>query len=243
MSYTYTIIDSETSATLNLQHYLAECGDFDCIAIAENSKEGLNAILKYSPDIVFVNLNEYAATYFQMSIELHQFTSNLPIFIGISKTKNHAYEAIRNNFFDYWLLPYDEFDVRKSIMRLRKMMPEEVSGQTLCLKSYSDFHYINTDDILYLKADNNATEFIMKDGTINHAFKTLKTFEGQMPKNFVRIHQSYIVNSNYISHISYGKANCTIKHKKEQLPFSKSYRENIDSLKKVLTKNAISSSN
>jgi len=83
----------------------------------------------------------------------------------------------------------------------------------------------------------------MKDGTINHAFKTLKTFESQMPKNFVRIHQSYMVNINYVSRISYGKANCTLKYKKEQLPFSKSYRQNIDALKQVLTKNAISSLN
>ncbi len=243
MPYTYTIIDSETSATINLQHFLAECGDFDCTAIAENSTEGLSAILKHKPDIVFINLNENAGSYFQMSIELHQYTNNLPIFIGISKTKNHAYQAIKNNFFDYWLLPYNEFEVRKTIMRLKKSAPQEVPAPTLCLKSYRDFQYINTDDILYLKADNNATEFVMKDGTINHAFKTLKTFQSQMPKNFIRIHQSYIVNSKYISRISYGKANCTLKYKKEQLPFSKSYRQNIDTLKKVLTKNVISSLN
>ncbi|MFS4491511.1 LytR/AlgR family response regulator transcription factor [Maribacter sp. 2308TA10-17] len=243
MSYTYTIIDSETSATLNLQHYLAECGDFDCSAIAENDTQGLNAILKYTPDIVFINLNENAGSYFQMIIELHQYTNFMPIFIGISKTKDHAYDALKNGFFDYWLSPYDEHDVRKSILKLRKVMPEEMESQTLCLKSYRDFQYLNTNDILYLKADNNATEFVMKDGTINHAFKTLKTFEDQMPKNFMRIHQSYIVNINYISRISYGKANCTLKYKKEQLPFSKSYRANVDTLKKVLTKKAISSLN
>ncbi|MEP3210363.1 MAG: LytTR family DNA-binding domain-containing protein [Maribacter sp.] len=243
MIYTYAIIDSETSATLNLQHFLSECGEFDCLAIAENSVEGLNAILKYKPSLVFINLNADAHSYFQMSIELLQYTHDLPVFIGISKTKKYAYEAIKNNFFDYWLLPYNEFDVRKSIMRLQKNMPQEDPAPTLCLKSYRDFQYINTNEILYLRADNNSTEFVMKDGTITHAFKTLKTFEPQMPKNFVRIHQSYIVNSNYISGISYGKASCTLKHKKEQLPFSKSYRENIDALKQLLTKNAISALN
>jgi len=145
MSYTYTIIDSETSATINVQHFLAECGEFDCVAISENSTEGLNAILKYTPDIVFVNLNENASSHFKMSIELHQYTDELPIFIGISRTKNYAYEAIKNNFFDYWLLPYDEFDVRKSIMRLKREMPSESESQTLCLKSYRDFQYINTE--------------------------------------------------------------------------------------------------
>ncbi len=244
VAYTYAIIDSDATSNLRLQHYLSEYGDFNCCSKVSNSIEGLNAILKLSPDIVFVNLNENAEAYFQMTMELHQYGNCIPIFIGISKSKNYAYQAIKNNFFDYWLLPYNEYDIRKSILRLKKLMPQEdTTPQTLCLKSYRDFQYLNTNDILYLKADNNTTEFIMKDGTINNAFKTLKTFERQMPKNFIRIHQSYIVNINYISRISYGKAICTLKNHTKQLPFSKSYRENIDNLKKKLTKNAISSLN
>lgn len=243
MAYKYTIINSDASSNLRLQEYLEEYGEFKCCSLAQNSIEGLNAILKYSPDIVFINLNENASSYFQMTIELHQYGNCIPIFIGVSNSKSYAYEAIKNNFFDYWLLPYNEFDIRKSILRLKKTMPQEEAPNTLCLKSYRDFQYLNTDDILYLRADNNATEFIMKDGTVNNAFKTLKTFESQMPKNFIRIHQSYMVNTNYISRISYGKAICTLKYRKVQLPFSKSYKANIDNLKQVLTKKAISSLN
>jgi len=243
VAYKYIIINSDTNSNLRLQHYLSEYGDFNCCSKVSNSIEGLNAVLKFVPDIVFINLNENANAYFQMTLELHRYGNCLPAFIGISETKNHAYEAIKNNFFDYWLLPYNEYDIRKSILRLKKMMPQPVTPKTLCLKSYRDFQYLNTNEILYLKADNNATEFIMKDGTINNAFKTLKTFERQMPKNFIRIHQSYIVNINYISRISYGKAICTLKNHTKQLPFSKSYRGNIDNLKKILTKNAISSLN
>ena len=79
----------------------------------------------------------------------------------------------------------------------------------------------------------------MKDGSINSAYKTLKSFVDQMPKNFVRIHQSYIVNINYISGISYGKSICSLKLRKLQLPFSKSYRNNIDKMKYILTKNVV----
>ena len=243
MEYSYTIIDSDATSNLQLQHYLGEYGDFSCSAMAKDSSEGINSILKYSPDIVFVNLNENANEYFQMVMELHQYVSNIPLIIGISKGKHHAYDAIKNGFFDYWLMPYNEFDIRKSLLRLKKQVPAKVEAQTLCLKSYRDFQYINTDDILYLQADNNATEFIMKDGTINNAFKTLKTFENQLPKNFVRIHQSYIVNTDCISRISYGKSICTLKQNKLQLPFSKSYRDNIDGLKQLLSKNTISSLN
>ncbi|WP_100872153.1 LytTR family DNA-binding domain-containing protein [Pseudozobellia sp. WGM2] len=243
MEYNYTIIDSDATSNLQLQHYLEEYGDFTCTSIAKDSSEGINSILKFSPQIVFINLNEKAQEYFQMVMELHQYLTSLPIIIGISKGKHHAYDAIKNGFFDYWLMPYNEFDIRKSLLRLKKQIPAEQEPQTLCLSSYRDFQYLDTDEILYLKADNNATEFIMKDGTINNAYKTLKTFENQLPKNFVRIHQSYIVNTDCISRISYGKAICTLKHSKQQLPFSKSYRKNIDNLKQLLSKNTISTLN
>lgn len=243
MQFSYTIINSDVSSNLQLQLFLEEYGDFVCASISKDCKEGLNAILKYSPDLVFINLNESAESCFRMTSELHQYDNKMPIIIGISNNKDHAYEAIKNNFFDYWLLPYDEFDIRKSLLRLKKIMPSEATAPTLCLKSYRDFQYLDTDDILYLQADNNATEFIMKDGTVNNAFKTLKTFEQQLPANFVRIHQSYIVNINYISGISYGRGLCTLKLRKLQLPFSKSYRHNIDELKELLTKNTISTLN
>ncbi len=243
MQFTYNIIDSDASSNLQLQHYLEEYGDFMCSSISRNCGEGLNAILKFSPDIVFINLNESAESSFHMTSELYQYDNKIPIIIGISKSKAHAYDAIKNNFFDYWILPYNEFDIRKSLLRLKKIMPKDEEPQTLCLKSYRDFQYLNTNDILYLQADNNATEFVMKDGTVNNTFKTLKTFEQQMPPNFVRIHQSYIVNINYISGISYGRGLCTLKLRKLQLPFSKSYIDNINELKKLLTKNTISSLN
>lgn len=241
MEFTYIIINSDAAAIAQLQGMLEEYGEFRCVEYAQDSKRGLNSILKFSPDIAFINLENSPEGYFRMVSELYLYDNKIPLVIGISKTKAYAYEAIKNNFFDYWLFPYDEYDIRKSLLRLKKLMPKEKESHTICLKSYRDFQYLDTDEILYLKADNNTTEFIMKDGTIKNAFKTLKSFTRQMPSNFVRIHQSYMVNINYISGISYGRGLCMLKLRNLQLPFSKSYRDNIDELKNLLTKNTIPS--
>src|SRR5690606_30903054 len=202
MEYNYLIIDSDATSNLQLQHMLEEYGEFYCSDIARDTKDGVNSILKFSPDLVFINLNNNAHKYFQMVAELYQYIQDIPVMIGISKSKEYAYEAIKNNFFDYWLLPFDEFDIRKTLLKLKKGMPADSTSPTLCLKSYKDFQYLETDNILYLRADNNATDFVMNDGTKVSAFKTLKTFEDKLPKNFVRIHQSYILNINYISRIN-----------------------------------------
>lgn len=243
MQYKYAIIDSNAASNLQLQHYLEDYGDFVCTDISKNKEEGLRNILKFSPDVVLVNLNKDTEEYFNMVVELHQYMEELPIFIGIAKTKDHAYEAIKNDFYDYWLQPYNEYEILKSLLKLKKKLPKQIAPQTLCLKSYRDFQYLDTDNILYLKADSNATDFHMKDGTINNAYKTLKTFENQLPPNFVRIHQSYIVNTNYVSRINYGKSICSLRLVKVQLPFSKSYKINVDQLKISLSSKAISSLN
>lgn len=241
LDYSYTIIDSDAVSSLQLQSFLEEYGGFECAGFSKTAMEGLNTILKFNPDIVFVHLNDLAPDLFQMVTELHQYLAKLPLFIGISESKTYAYQAIKNNFFDYWLQPYNEFDIRKSILKLRKLLPEKEAEQhTLCLKSYKDFHFLDTNEILYLQADNNTTEFHMADGSVNNAFKTLKTFENKLPKNFVRIHQSYIVNTNYISRINFGKNNCALKSVAKPLPFSKSYRENMAELKQQLSKSSVS---
>ena len=239
MDYTYTIIDANATTCLQLQSHLQEYPDFFCSATSANTNEGLNQILKTLPDVVFLNLSKIGAEGFQMLTELHQYLQKIPLFVAVSSDKSHAYQAIKTGCFDYWLLPFNEFEIRKTILKLRRQVPKETVPTTLCLKTYRDYHYIDTNEILYLKADNNATDFFMKDGTKISAFKTLKSFEETLPQNFIRIHQSYILNVKYVSRINYGKSTCTIRNIEYQLPFSKSYKERIDDLKSLLSKNAI----
>ena len=104
----------------------------------------------------------------------------------------------------------------------------------LCVKSYGDYRYIDAADICYLQADNNSTDLHLSNGEMITAFKTLKHFENVLQKPFFRIHNSYIVNIDYISRIHTGNAVCHIKNSTTKLPFSKSYKETIDEIIAVI---------
>ncbi|WP_108422874.1 LytR/AlgR family response regulator transcription factor [Flagellimonas amoyensis] len=244
MEYTYIIIDLNAATKLQLQLYLEEYEDLTCMGVAASAAEGLDTILKFTPDLVLINLGEDGMEYFQMVTELNQYMQSLPLIIGYSTSKKYAYNAIKSGFFDYWILPHNEFDVRKTILRLRKKHPKQDMPSTICLKSYNDYRYLDTKDILYLKSDNNTTDFFMRDGNVISAFKTLKSFEDKLPKVFIRIHQSYILNSRYVSRINYGKSICTLRNgSEEELPFSKTYKDRIDLLKEMLSKTAVKALN
>ncbi len=99
----------------------------------------------------------------------------------------------------------------------------------ICVKSYGDYRYIDSDDILYFEADNNSTDIHLNNGEMITAFKTLKHFETVLPEaQFLRIHNSYIINVNQVSRIHTGNTVCYIKNSTTKLPFSKSYKDNVD---------------
>jgi DNA-binding LytR/AlgR family response regulator len=109
-----------------------------------------------------------------------------------------------------------------------QQVPNIAQPLLLCIKSYGDYRYIDARDICYFQADNNSTDIHLNNGEMITAFKTLKHFEGVLPNPFIRIHNSYIINREYISRIHTGNAVCYIKNTTTKLPFSKSYKENVD---------------
>lgn len=99
----------------------------------------------------------------------------------------------------------------------------------ICVKSYGDYRYIDSNDVLYLEADNNSTDIHLNNGEMITAFKTLKHFENTLPNSqFLRIHNSYMININQVSRIHTGNTVCYLKNSATKIPFSKSYKENID---------------
>jgi len=63
------------------------------------------------------------------------------------------------------------------------------------LKDYNFY----SQDIVYLKADVNYTEFYLKDGKKLVSSFTLKHHEAdERLKDFLRVHKSYLVNRMYI---------------------------------------------
>ncbi len=63
---------------------------------------------------------------------------------------------------------------------------------------------LNEDDIIYLKASSNYTQFYLLDGRYIFSAKTLKQYEALLPKNaFCRVHSSYLINVKHIQKINF----------------------------------------
>ena len=124
-----------------------------------------------------------------------------------------------------------DIEVKGISMSLEKptIIQQQDKPLIICVKSYGDYRYIDSTDVLYFEADNNSTDIHLNNGEMITAFKTLKHFETVLPTSqFLLIHNSYIINISQVSRIHTGNTVCYIKNSTTKLPFSKSYKENVD---------------
>ena len=223
----YLIIEHSNTVINKITKILDDFPELNCIGYSHGYEQSMDIVLREMPDLIFINIDAINDNPFGLVNELNQYLKGDTEFIAISASKEKTYEAIKMGFFDYLLYPTSELEIRKTVIKFKKKHPTKVH-KTICLKSYKDYQYLSLDEILFLRADNNTTDFHMNDGSVINAFKTLKTYESILPENFIRVHKSYIINSDYVSRVNYGSSKCSIKKCDHNVPFTKTYKNNVE---------------
>ncbi|MFD2601362.1 LytR/AlgR family response regulator transcription factor [Flavobacterium suzhouense] len=232
MQYSYLIVDDNKDNAKETLRRFEDFPEFYCVGVAENREDAINKILELQPQLVFLEIcpkNKKSNLSLGIISELYRYIDNVPYFIALTASPKYAFEAIQAGVFDYLLTPLNQFDLRKSLLKFQKTNPA-IANSTICIKSYGDYQFVSLHDIVYLKADNNTTDFHLQNGRKLTAYKTLKHYEANLPFYFFRIHNSYIVNSNFISRINTGKSLCYLNNSDLSISFSKTFKDNIDTI-------------
>lgn len=212
-----------------LNKQLEQFPSFNCICTVNSEEEAINQMIENIPDIIFLDTELKSGTKpHNLILELKQYIDFSSKIIITSPNTDYSYQAIKNNFYDYLLTPTNPFELKKTLLKFLRNQPEP---NTICLKSYSEFRYLNNDEILYLKADNNTTDFHLKNGHVITGYNSLKQYEDELPSQFVRIHKSYMVNIRHITKIHFSKFQCSLNHSSKSIPFSKSLRSTLNLIK------------
>lgn len=226
MLHSYLIIDS-TGLVLKQIESSQFVEDYLCLGVYSTYETALNGILEHKPQLLLFHFNELISL--QLLLDLNQYLKELPYVIALNENKTEAYSALKLGVSDYLLFPIIPTELYKSFLKFSKLNRRN-SETKLCIKSNGDYHFISLDDIVYLKADNNTTDFYLQNGKKISGFKTMKFFENQLPFYFFRIHHSYVVNIHFVSRINLGKNVCYLLDNEYKIPFSRGYKENIDTI-------------
>lgn len=253
-SYSYIIIDDDAESILRTKTIAEGFSELTFVASATSYQNGLHLVLEYKPSLVFLEIDpKDSSSNLSLAFisELYRYLTVLPKIIVNTTKKELAFEAIQYGVFDYLLKPLLAIDLLKTVLKIEKGVLEPVNKENrnevvsvvvpqtkrvqelekpliICIKSYGDYRYLNAADIAYFQADNNSTDIYLNSGEMVTAFKTLKHFESILDYPFIRIHNSYIINQNYIARIHNGNSVCYIKNSPKKIPFSKTYKSNVD---------------
>ncbi len=213
------IIDDEKPARdaleLMLIRYFHE--KVKVIGKAESLKEGVFAIYKQSPDLVFLDIEMPDEQGFNIFNYFQQVTFSV---IFITAFKEYAIKAIKLAALDYILKPVSVEDLKEAIALYEKrqhagvpvenieklinsLNPASNNIEKVALPTFHGFQLEKVNAIVYCDADQNYTKVHTIDGGELLISKPLNAIESLLPsKLFYRIHKSHLVNLNYIKSYS-----------------------------------------
>ncbi|MGL4598312.1 MAG: LytR/AlgR family response regulator transcription factor [Bacteroidia bacterium] len=213
--YTAIIIDDELRARTLLAGMVHEAAqDFEIVAEAQDLPNGVKAIRKLNPDLVFLDIEMPGHS----GLELLDFFNDEEINFSIIFTtaySNYAIQAFKLSAIDYLLKPIASEELVGALDRFRKktdaknnaldmaVLKENVKQtdfKRIAVPSGNTIKFIELDAILFLKGEGSYTEINFVDQSKLIVSRTLKNFVDMFPENhpFVRCHKSFIVNTKFI---------------------------------------------
>lgn len=214
--------------------------------LGESVKKGVDLINKYSPDIVFLDIEMPIESGFKLFDYFTNYTFEV---IFTTAFKQYAIDAIKYAALDYLLKPINFIDLREALklydrkkttnssqQRIETLISNLSIGtiidQKVAFPTIDGYQMEKLNDIIYCEGDVNYTKVHICDGRMIMVSKILKEVEELLSSQyFYRTHKSFLVNLNYIK--SYSRAEMDILlDNNECLPVS--HRKN-DEFLTVLT--------
>lgn len=216
------IVDDEAISRETLENYVDKyCDGVNVKALCENVKQGLEAIKKHQPDIVFLDIEMPYGDGFDLLDQVDNINFDV---VFITAFSNYAIRALNMSATYYILKPIDIDELVAAVdkIRERRADSDETSIQSkilldnlkvangqmqrIVLPQLTGFIVVPVNTILYAQADDNYSIIHLNDGKKHVVSKTLKFFDDLLSDlGFMRVHKSHLINTSEIVEYKKGK--------------------------------------
>jgi len=237
---TAIVIDDELPARENLKILIEEfCAGISVLGTAGTIQAAKTLILDKKPDVVFLDIRmPSGAEGFDLLDSLDSIDFEI---VFVTAFKDYAIQAFKANAIDYILKPVEIDELIKTAQKLvthcEKSLPMEnkkevvkntfntINNQKVERIAITQLHgikLIEVKNIARLQSQSNYTEIHFKDGSKYLDSKTLKVYHEILPTDqFMRLHNSHIVNLGELSEFQNEQGNIVILKNGDQVPVSR----------------------
>ena len=236
------IIDDEPYCITALQHDIELfCPDVQIVAACLSGLEGIKAIRKFKPQLIFLDVSMPLMTGFEMLEKLGNSAQFSIIFT--TAFDQYMLKALRMSALDYLLKPIDPKQLISAVERLQERPANagnerlhnllankelDPDKQKIVLPNREGFDFVSVEDILYCSADGAYTEIIFLTGKKLVVSKSLGEIESNLPiTKFERIHHSTLINISEIVQIKKSEGFFVVMSNGDKLSVARSKKDNL----------------
>lgn len=231
------VIDDEMPARENLKLLLHEfCEGIEVIDTAGNITEAKQKILALKPEVIFLDIRmPSGAEGFDLLDSFDQIDFKV---VFVTAFKDYAIQAFKANAIDYILKPVEIEELQKTVQRLTESTTRNESSkqqidsafesirkrhlERIAIPHQKGIKIVQTKDIIRLESRSNYTILQFLDGSEFLDTRTLKIYQDMLPVEFLRVHNSHMVNSHYITDYIKEDGHIIILSNGDQVPVSRS---------------------
>jgi two-component system LytT family response regulator len=203
------IIDDEPLAAGIVEEFLRSDSRFEILEICQDGFEGLKAIQKHQPDLIFLDVQMPKITGFEM-LEL---LDEPPAVIFTTAFDEYALAAFDAKAIDYLLKPFSKSRFQQALNRFLERYEVEQGGQNSAISSLAEksqrlvvrvkneIKIIPVDQVSYFEAADDYVNIVTESGAFLKKMTMKSLEEALSPDRFARIHRSYILNLNEVTRI------------------------------------------
>ena len=232
------IIDDEQEGRNTLNNMLNSfCSNVSISGLAHNVESGISLIENEQPELVFLDIHMPDGTGFDLLERLKQVTFKV---IFVTAYDQYALKAIKFSAIDYLLKPVEPQQLIDAVNKLGEqssdfdLISKQISTlfrnkngfERITLPTFEGLRFIVLKDIIRCEADNNYTNFFLSSGEKVLVTRTLKEYDDTLSGlDFIRVHQSHLVNSKYIDRYIKGDGGSVIMTDGSQVEVSRRRKE------------------
>ncbi len=208
--------------------------DIKIVGEAGSVKDAVKVITETKPQLVLMDIELADGNCFQVLQKCKPYTFK-PIFI--TSYNQYAIKAIKFSAIDYILKPANEYEFCNAVqLAIDHLESDKNNMQTenfqdhfnntpgikkIVLRTTEALHIISIADIMYCKSDNSYTTFFMSNDVKVMVSKSIKEYDELLSGfQFIRPHQSYLVNMDAVSKIDKSDGGFIIMKDGKEIPIS-----------------------
>lgn len=168
------------------------------VGTANGVLEAAKLVKSEKPELIFLDIHMTDGDGFDL---LDIIDTNGVKVIFTTASEDHAIQAFGVNAIDYLLKPIDSDRLIQAIDKFEnsiKTAEVRVTHDTISLSTSDEIRRVEVSDIIRMESMGNYTQFYLKDQSKILVTKTLKEYDSLLDDRFIRVHQSHLVNTDFI---------------------------------------------